>query len=356
MGVTKPLSQLNPGQRLGSYTIERLIGRGRLSEVYRASRTGAPDAVALKVFLPGVIRGPAHATRFQAEIARVAELTHPNITRIHNFGTDATKDLSYVAMECFEGTTLRDEIATHPGGYPRDALWRYFEPIANAIAYAHENGHIHGAIRPDHILLAANGRPVLTDFTLACLAEDGQTGRGAPPSTIAYWAPEQAAQLAPGPAADIYALGVLLHELAVGDVPFKGRTRDALVAQHLYEAPVPPSQRRAGLDPRVERAILIALHKNPAERFLSVREMLAIMSSADADDYATLNLDKRLAREVRRRSADRTARVPRAEPPTPEPVSVAAPNQPPDTPNRRVWGWVLVGLALLAAALAIALL
>ncbi|NLE50419.1 MAG: serine/threonine protein kinase [Chloroflexi bacterium] len=354
MGVTKPLSQLNPGQRLGPYTIERLIGRGRLSEVYRAARTGAPEPVALKVFLPGVIRGPAHAARFLNDIARIAQLTHPNITRILDFGTDPTKDLSYIAMECFEGTTLRDEIAAHPSGYPRDELWRRFEPVANAVTHAHDNQQVHGSIRPDHIVIASGSRPVLTDFSLVSLTGQGLPGRDAPPSAVAYWAPEQAAQLAPGPAADIYALGVLLYEMAVGDVPFKGRTRDALVTQHLYEAPTPPSQRRAGLDPRVERAILIALHKNPAERFVSVREMLAVMSSAGSDDYATLNLDKQLAREVRRRSAPPPAvRVPRAEPPTPEPES--APAALPPSPNRRAWGWVLVAL-LLAVALVIALL
>jgi len=351
MGVTKPLSQLNPGQRVGSYTVDRLIGRGRLAEVYGASRTGAADNVALKVFLPGVIRGPAHATRFLEDAARLARLTHPNITRILDFGCDSAKDLCYIAMECYEGATLRDEIAAHPSGYARDDLWRLFEPVAQALAHAHENGWVHGSIRPDHILFATDGRPVLTDFTLPCLAEDGYPGRNAPPSAVTYWAPEQAAQIIPGPAADIYALGVLLYELAVGDVPFRGRTRDALVAQHLYEEPIPPSQRRAGLDPRVERAILVALRKNPAERFVSVREMLAMMHSTDADDYATLNLDRRLAGEVRRRSTGSANRAPSAERPTPDSASGALPA----AASWRGWGWVLVAIAL-AVALAIALL
>lgn len=350
MGVTKPLSQLNPGQRLGSYTVERLIGRGRLAEVYRASRTGALEDVALKVFLPGVIRGPAHAARFLEDVSRVASLTHPNIIRIVDFGCDSAKDLCYLAMECYEGATLRDAIAAHPSGHAREDVWTLFAPVAEALAYAHENGHVHGSVRPDHILFGADGRPVLIDFTLPCLADDGQTGRNAPPSAVAYWAPEQAAQLTPGPASDVYALGVLLYELAVGDVPFKGRSRDALVAQHLYEEPVPASQRRAGLDPRIERAIAIALRKNPAERFPSVREMLAIMNSADADDYATLNLDRRLAREARRRSAENAVRVPRAESAAPDPDRA-----PPVTASGRRWGWVLVVIAL-AAALALTLL
>ena len=348
MGVTKPLSQLNPGQRVGSYTVERLIGRGRLAEVYRASRTGATDDIALKVFLPGVIRGPAHAARFLEDAARIARLTHPNITRILDFGCDSAKDLCYIAMECYEGATLRDEIAAHPSGYARNELWRLFEPVADALAHAHESGQVHGSIRPDHILFAADGRPILTDFTLAALAEEGRAGYDAPPSAVAYWAPEQAAQLRPGPAADVYALGVLLYELAVGDVPFRGRTRDALVAQHLYEEPVPPGQRRAGLDPRVERAILIALRKNPAERFLSVREMLAMMNSVDSDDYATLNLGKRLAHEVRQRAPEAPDRP---APPAAEPLPVSRLA----VASRRIWIWALVGVGL-ALALALALL
>src|SRR5690606_23315704 len=147
---------------------------------------------------------------------------------------------------------------------------------------------------------------------------------------------------------DIYALGILLYELAVGDVPFKARTRDALVAQHLYEAPVPPSQRRAGLDPRIERAILVALHKNPAQRFVSVREMLAMMTATGDDDYATLKMDKRLVREVRRLSGENAIRVPRPEPPVPEPLPAAQQS----APAPRPWVWIALGIVIAAASLA----
>lgn len=350
MGVTKPLSQLNPGQRLGAYTVDRLVGRGRHSEVYRAMRAGSPDPVALKVFLPGVIRGPAHTARVLDEVTALARLAHPNIARILDSGCDSSRDLCYIALEHFEGETLRDDITAHSNGYPRDELWRIFQPIADALALAHERGRVHGAVRPDHIFLPDRKRPVLTDFGLTSLSE-AAPDRAAPLGVVAYWAPEQAAQIQPTAAADIYALGILLYELAVGDVPFKGRTRDALVAQHLYEAPVPPSQRRAGLDPRIERAVLIALHKNPAERFVSAREMLAIMSSTSADDYATLKMDKRLAREVRRRSGESAIRVPRPEPPVPEPLSAASPSAP--LPRR--WLWIGVGIVLAAALLTLAL-
>jgi len=354
MGITKPLSQLSPGQRLGPYTIQRLIGRGRQSEVYQAARTGAQVDVALKVFLPGVIRGPSQAACFLEEAARIATLVHPNIARIYDCGCDAEKDLCYLATDRLAGPTLRDVLAAHRGGYGRDELWQLFEPIAQALAAAHEHHTVHGSIRPDHILLDQGSRPVLIDFDIPCLAQGAPASRAALPQVVTYWAPEQAAQLAPSPAADIYALGILLYELAVGDVPFKGNTWDALVRQHLYDPPEPPSQRRPDLDPRLERAILLALRKNPAERFISVREMLAVMSSASADDYATLTLDKRLASEVRRRSGPGARRAARSETPAPEPSASPAAER--SGQDRPAWIAIGLGLALAVALLAIALL
>lgn len=348
MGITKPLSQLSPGQRIGAYTIQRLIARGRQAEVYQAARTGAPISYAVKVYLPGAIRGPAHAAQFTAGAARLAAIAHPHIAQIVDYGCGADNELCYLVMEYVEGGTLRDSIAAHPSGYPRDELWRVFEPIADALANAHEQGIVHGGLRPDHVLLGSGSRPIVIDFCIPCLSDDAPGSHSAPLGVVAYWAPEQAAQLAPSPAMDIYALGIILYELAVGDVPFKAATRDALVAQHLYEAPVPPSQRLPGLDPRIERAILIALRKNPAERFLSVREMLAIMRSAGADDYATLTLDKRLAQEVRRRSNAGAFRDARGETPVPERTVELA--------RRRIsrWWWIGAALALAVALLAAA--
>lgn len=344
MGITKPLSQLSPGQRIGAYTIQRLLARGRRAEIYQATRTGAPGTFAVKVYLPGVIRGSAHATQFTLEAARLASLVHPHIAQIVDCGCETGSELCYLVLENVEGSTLRDSIAAHPSGYPRDELWRVFGSLADAVASAHEQGIVHGSLRPDHVLLGPQIHPVLIDFCIPCLGDDVPESHTAPPGVVAYWAPERAAQLTPSPAMDIYALGIILYELAVGDVPFKGPTRDALVAQHLYEMPVPPSQRQPGLDPRIERAILIALRKNPAERFLSVREMLAILRSADADDYATLTLDRRLAREVRRRSDASVFR---------DTASAPEPAHPPASRHSTIrWWWVGVALALVVTLLA----
>lgn len=350
MSITKPLSQLSPGQRVGPYTIQHLIGRGRQAEVYRASRTGSRSDVAVKVFLPGVIRGPSHATCFLEEAARLASLVHPHIARVYDFGAEHERELYFIAMEFLPGGTLRDSIAAHPSGYPRDDVLRLFTPIVDAVAAAHDQGIVHANLRPEQILLGADGRPVLTDFATSCLDPATPPAQPFRLSAIAYWAPEQAAQLQPTPAVDVYALGVLLHELAVGDVPFKGSTRDEIVAQHLYEAPVPPSQRKAGLDPRIERVIQIALQKNPKDRFVSVREMVALLNSASGDDYATLNLDKRLTRDVRRRSEENAFRKTRAAP-TPQDDTL-----PPKPASKKPWLIIGTGIGLGLAALALLLL
>lgn len=235
------------GLTLGKYTIQGLIGRGRKTEVYRTFHPDLKRDAALKIFFPSAPKTPELAASFRREAQAVAALKHPNIVQVYDF--DIKDDHYYMVMELIEGTSLRDLISADPTGLDRDNTVRIFSQIASAVAYAHDQKTVHGNLKPDNVLLDASQRPVLTDFTLPCMMEHGQVVPDTAGSSIpTYLSPEQISQGTVDAQSDMYALGILLYEIATGDVPFKGDTRARIADQHLKAAPTPPSQilRRAG--------------------------------------------------------------------------------------------------------------
>jgi serine/threonine-protein kinase len=299
MSENKPHPRLEADAQFGKCVIRDLIGRGKNTEVYRAFYAEFKKDVALKILRPNIPHTPERAACYRQEAQAVADLKHPNILRIHEYGVE--RDAYYVVMEFIEGSNLRDLLSTHPTGLDRNDAMRIFSQLASAVATAHDHGVAHGNIKPDNVLLDRSQRPVLTDFTIPCLIERA----GNPLSTPAYLAPEQATQRAATPPSDIYALGILLYEMVTGDVPFKGTTFDAVIAQHQSAPPTPPSQITIGLDPRIESVILKALRKAPAERFASAREMLSAIESGEvAGQYETLALKREQVRPERKRQSE----------------------------------------------------
>jgi serine/threonine protein kinase len=299
MSASKSASHLAPGDRLGNYTIRELIGRGRDTEVYRAYHPEFKRDVAIKVFRTDIPRSAEMVARFQKDTAAIIALRHPNIMRVYESGV--SKDSFYIVMELVESTSLRDVLSTHLTGLDRDQTIRIFTQIASSLATAHDQGVVHGNIKPDNVLLDTGQRPVLTDFTLSDLHEPPQDTT----SPAAYVSPEQAARNIPTPESDIYALGILLYEMVTGDVPFKGTTRESVIQQHQTADPVAPSQIIVGLDPRVDSVILKALSKNPSERFASARDMVGALESEEAvNQFETLNLDRDSTPRVHKRRSD----------------------------------------------------
>ncbi len=279
-------AQLMPGAKLGPYTLGALLGRGRDTEVYRASSPDLKHDAALKIYYADP--GRLSSATFRNEVGVIAALKHPNIMRLYDYSTEDSR--YYIVMELIEGTGLRDLLSAHPTGLERAEALRLFSQLASAVACAHDQKVVHGNIKPDNVLLDHSQRPVLTDFNIPCLRESGDAFRA---TTPAYIAPEQAAGDPPIPQSDIYALGILLYEMVTGDVPFKGGSYEELIAHHQTTLPKPPGQIAVGLDPRIEDAILKALNKNPAERFASAREMLgAIESQESASQYQTVSLTR----------------------------------------------------------------
>ena len=337
-------SQQMPGAKLGSYTLGALLGRGRTTEVYRASSPDLKHDVALKIHYADTDR--PSSTAFKNEVRTIAALKHPNIMRLYDYGTEGRR--YYIVMELIDGTGLRDLLSAHPTGLERADTLRIFSQLASAVACAHDQSVVHGNIKPDNVLLDHGLRPVLTDFNIACLHESGDAFRA---NTPAYIAPEQATGDPPIPQSDIYALGILLYEMVTGDVPFKSTNYDELIAHHQITPPKPPGQMVVGLDPRIEEAVLKALSKDPAERYASAREMLsAVENQESADQYQTVSLTREQVHK--RRSEIKRFQESRLDRPSTETKPAL-----PVSPNRLlliIGGVVLVGIILIVV-LALAL-
>lgn len=294
-------TRLTPGDRLDRFTIHGLLAQGENSEIYRAFHPAFKRDVAIKVFHPDITRTESLTPVFINQTKDVIALRHPNIMRILEAGVAG--DSYYLVMELVVGMPLRDDVSAHPRGFERDAALRLFRPIASAVAYAHDQDIMHGSIKPDNVLIDQTHKPILTDFNIPCFREH-PSGRGGA-ANPAYLAPEQAAQNLITVQSDIYALGILLYELITGDVPFKSKTRKDIIEEHRLNDPVPPSKIRVDLDPRIENTIMHAIKRDPAERFVSVRDMLVSLDSeAAANPFETLHLTRDDMTTVQKRKAE----------------------------------------------------
>jgi WD40 repeat protein len=261
------------GRRVGPYLIEERVGSGGMGTVYRALREGDyRQRVALKVIRPGLDGGEL-LRRFRTERQVLAELEHPHIARLLDGGsTDDGRP--YFVMEYIDGQPLdRYCEARRLGTRERVGLLR---AVCAAVGYAHGRGVLHRDLKPDNVLVTADGAPKVTDFGLAKRleggAEAGPTRTGVVLGTPSYMAPEQAAgqRGAVGPATDVYALGAILYELLTGRPPFLAETPLDTLLQVLEAEPVPPGRLHPKLAPDLETICLKCLRKDSAKRYAGV--------------------------------------------------------------------------------------
>ena len=317
-----------PGTSLGRFFIRELIGRGRNAIVYRAFDPDQRRDIALKVFSSTLSGAPQVADCFEAEAAALQSLANP--TLVHILTCDHDGSTYYMAMELLRGATLRDLLTAQSAGLPHDQALTLFRRVAQSVAYIHTHDVAHGNIKPDNIFIHPDGQPVLAGFSLPCLRPSADALESESPDigVLTYLAPEQVTHHATTAQGDIYTLGILLHELMTGDVPFRAGTRDELTYQQLYTTPLPPSQRRVGVDPRVDAVVLKALSKNPRLRYNSIPDLLHDLDQGALEaKYQTVVFDKEDAREVRRQQAElvrnRSASIPSPVPP--EAISIPRP-------------------------------
>ncbi|MGE5669244.1 MAG: serine/threonine-protein kinase, partial [Betaproteobacteria bacterium] len=248
------------------YTVQHEVGRGGMARVYRALDCKHHRLVAIKVLKPE-IAAALGAERFLREIEIAAPLSHPHILPLLDSGH--AKGLLYFVMPYVEGESLRDRLARETQ-LPLDEALRIAREVADGLSYAHSHGVVHRDIKPANILLASD-HAVVTDFGIAravtAASGDQLTETGMAVGTPAYMSPEQAAGHGEiDGRSDLYSLGCVLYEMLAGQPPFAGATPQAMLARHTLD-PVPPLATVRKVPAQVERALLRALEKVPADRF-----------------------------------------------------------------------------------------
>lgn len=270
-------STLDPGTVLGSYTVLRELGRGGMGRVYLASDAKLGRTVALKALAPHLTADPRHRERLRREARAAAALTHPGICTV--YALEEVEGELYIATEFVEGRTLRDEIST--GARPSlDTVCATARELASALASAHAKGITHRDLKPENIMRTPSGRIKILDFGLARVEGAGSAASmqtaalpGALAGTPAYMAPEQIEGRAVGPAADVFAFGVLMYEWISGRHPFQAGSSLATLARVIDSTP-------ESLINRVEVPVWLSdvidrcLRKAAGERFSSGTDLL----------------------------------------------------------------------------------
>jgi eukaryotic-like serine/threonine-protein kinase len=277
-----------PGDRIGEYCIEGVLGKGGMGTVYAAVHPVIDKRVAIKLLRRDLCANPEVVTRFIQEARAVNRIGHRNIVDVFGFGV-ADDGRSYLAMELLDGLGLGDRIER--GGLAIDEICDLLIEISHALEAAHQSGIVHRDLKPDNVFLATQrggGTIVkLLDFGIAKLLVDtGPIQHTQPGTTIgtpAYIAPEQARGRPLDGSADVYALGVIAFEMLTGRLPFESDNAADLIAQHLGAAPPVPSK-LAPLPAVADTLLLGMLDKVPANRpsLARVRALLAVLRDPGA--------------------------------------------------------------------------
>jgi tetratricopeptide (TPR) repeat protein/tRNA A-37 threonylcarbamoyl transferase component Bud32 len=272
----------------GRYRVVSFIAQGGMGEVYEVEDLELRDRVALKTVRPEIAEGALAIERFRREIQLSRKVTHPNVCRIfdvahHHPPGAATPPIIFLTMELLRGETLAQRLRRGPLG---GELLPIARQIAQGLDAAHQAGIVHRDLKPGNVLLVPRGgappRAVVTDFGLARLTAGAQpagltlTGGDGLVGTPAYLAPEQLEGGEITPAVDIYAFGIVLYEMVSGTVPFLSDSILATAVKRLKEAPASPRVYVPDLDPRWEQAILRCLERDPAARFASCLDAVAV--------------------------------------------------------------------------------
>ena len=269
------------GQQLGNYRLERLLGRGGFAEVYLGVHLRLGTQAAIKVLHTQLASDEEDV--FQQEARTIARLEHPHIVRVLDF--DVHEGTPFLVMSYAANGTLRTRHA-RGSQLALETIVPYVKQVADALTYAHEEKLVHRDIKPENMLVGRRDEVLLSDFGIATVAQSSRyQGTQDVAGTVAYMAPEQV-QGKPRPASDQYSLGIVVYEWLTGTRPFHGGFTE-IATQHVLTPPPPLREKLPTISPAIEQAVLIALAKDPKERFATVQAFANALEQAALLDQPT---------------------------------------------------------------------
>ncbi|MEM9461129.1 MAG: serine/threonine-protein kinase, partial [Myxococcota bacterium] len=262
------LVSLAPGERFaGRYEIQQQIGRGGMGAVYRVRDRQLDEVVALKLL---TLESPRAQERFRSEVKLARRVTHPNVARTHDFGKHGS--IPFLTMEYVPGTTL-ERLIEDQAPMPLRSLVDLGTQITAGLAAAHAAGVVHRDLKPANVLVGEKGRVVITDFGIArTLNQDSGTQPHEVMGTPHYMAPEQVLGRVADARSDLYAMGVILYEMATGALPFEGDSVLSVALARVQACPVDPRERHP-IDDRLASLLMRCLAREPEGRWSAVTEL-----------------------------------------------------------------------------------
>jgi len=257
------------------YEIHRRLARGGMAQVYLARDRSLDRPVAVKELVPEFATDPSFVERFRREAQAAANLAHPNIVGVYDWGTqDGTY---FIVMEYIDGPSLAQVIRRDGPLHPRRSAELASE-VAAALGFAHSRGVVHRDVKPGNVLLTGSGQSKVTDFGIAralASSDDDLTQAGSVMGTATYFSPEQAQGLPVDPRSDLYSLGVVLYEMVTARTPFTGDTPLAIAYKHVQDQPAPPNTIIPDLPTGMNAIIMKLLAKRPDDRYASAEDLRA---------------------------------------------------------------------------------
>jgi serine/threonine-protein kinase len=302
-------------KRIGDYQVLDELGSGGMGRVYRVRNVISDRIDAMKVLLPDLVGQQELAARFLREIKLMASLDHPNIAALRTAFT--YENQLVMVMEYVEGETLAARLERGPIAVG-DAV-NYISQVLSALSYAHQQHVIHRDIKPANMMLTPQGVIKLMDFGIARAGDQRNlTMTGTTLGSLSYMSPEQVKGEPTDARSDLYSVGVSLYELVTGQRPFQSHSDYSIMAAHVKEAPKPPLEIQPGLPAALNEIILIAIAKDPAQRFQTADAFRNALSSVPVP--APPPVAAKTASDV---TLDSTAPLPPQPAATPRPVTPA---------------------------------
>lgn len=270
------------GKVLGEkYLLNDLLGEGGFGAVYSAQHLVLDRPQAIKILLTRYVRNPKFRERFLREAQTLATLDHPYIVHIDDFIIEEREAQAYLVMPLVSGGTLHNILQRRAQQLPLEQVALYLEQISRALDYAHQHNVVHLDLKPQNLLVHADGRLLLSDFGLAHLIKQEELEGG---SSLLYGTPQYKSpehwRGEPEKSSDIYALGLILYEMLTSQRPFRGATPESIMMQHITKQPPPLRSLRPELPEHLEGVLQKALAKEPSQRYQSAEILLIAFHKA----------------------------------------------------------------------------